>query len=153
MLMVKPEESIRRVGVKKIGPITNVDFLPRLYEQYWRLHWEILQGEFPYRVYTCIDAEKSEEEVYEMFKYAMDTALNIHSIYLAALAKAFPEEFDRVKAEYGKKPQRQSHAQRVLGEKLGGKVLIVGGDDMESEDEILQKPFIEGLDLRKPPQI
>jgi hypothetical protein len=134
---------------EKQGPVANMDFLPRLYEQYWRLHWDILQGEVPYRIYTCIDAEKDSEEVYERFKYAMDNALNIHSIYLAALVKAFPEEFDRAKAEYDQSPQQQSHAQQVLGEKLGGKrVLIVGGDEMESEDEILEKPFIEGLQLK-----
>lgn len=144
MLMVQPEESMKRSG--RQGPVANMDFLPRLYEQYWRLHWDILQGEVPYRVYACIDAEKDREEVCERFKYAMDTALNIHSIYLAALAKAFPEEFDRARAEYGKSPRQQSHAQRVLGEKLGGKrVLVVGGDEMESKEEILDKPFVEAL--------
>lgn len=147
MLMLRPEESMRRV--EGTGPMANMDFLPRLYEQYWRLHWEILQGEIPYRIYTCIDAEKDGEEVYERFKYAMDTALNIHSTYLAAIAKAFPYKFDRAKADYNEQPQQPSHAQRVLGKKLGGKkVLIVGGDEMESEEQILERPFLEGLRLK-----
>lgn len=147
MLMIRPEETMRRT--EKRGPVVNMDFLPRLYEQYWRLHWEILQGEIPYRIYTCIDAEKDGEEVYERFKYAMDTALNIHSIYLAAIAKAFPYEFDRAKADYNKQPQQPSHAQRVLGKKLDGKkVLIVGGDEMESEEQILERLFVEGLRLK-----
>lgn len=147
MLMIRPEESMRRS--ERSGPVNNMDFLPRLYEQYWRLHWDILQGEFPYRIYTCIDAEKDSEEVYERFKYAMDNALNIHSIYLAALAKAFPEKFDKAKAEHDNSPRQQSRAQQVLGEKLGGKrVLIVGGDEMETKEEMLQKPFIEGIKLK-----
>lgn len=150
MLMIRPNESLRKKkGVGGRFPISNIDFLSRLHEQYWRLHWELLQGEVPYRVYTCIDAEKDVEEVYETFKYAMDTALNIHNIYLAALAKAFPEEFDRAKAEYDRSPHQPSHAQRILSEKLGGgRVLIVGGDEMESEEEILEKPFVEGYHLK-----
>ena len=147
MMMTRPEISF---GRGKPGPVANKDFLPRLYEQYWRLHGEILQGEVPYRIYACIDGEKDKEEVYERFKYAMDTALNIHEIYLAALAKAFPDEFSKAKAEQGKRGRRPSRAQRILGERLGGKkVLIVGGDEMESEEEVLDKSFIEGLDLRK----
>ncbi len=150
MLMTRPEVSVARKQV--LGPITNMDFLPRLYEQYWRLHEEIMRGDVPYRIYTCIDAEKDTEEVYERFKYAMDTALNIHGIFLAALGKSFPEEFDRAKAEYDKTPRRRSHTQEVLGKKLGGKkVLIVGGDEMESDEEVLNKPFLEGIELRKHP--
>ncbi len=146
MLMVRPEKTMERV--RKTGPVTNEDFLSRLFEQYWRLHWELLQGEIPYRIYTCIDAEEPEDKVYERFKYAMDTALNIHSIYSAALARAFPKEFDRAKTEIDKHPRRLSNAQRILSEKFGGKVLIVGGDDMEQEDEVLEKPFVEGLQLK-----
>jgi len=48
ILMIRPEETMRRN--EKPGPIVNMDFLPRLYEQYWRLHWEVLQGEVPYRI-------------------------------------------------------------------------------------------------------
>lgn len=147
MMMIRPEESIRRSG--KQGPVVNMDFLPRLYEQYWRLHWEILQGEVPYRTYTCIDAEKDEEKVYERFKYAMDTTLNIHKIFLGAIARAFPEEFDRGKAEYDKNPGRLTHAQQALGERLGRRVIIVGGDDMKSDEDVLGRPFLEGLDLRR----
>lgn len=147
ILMVRPEETMKRN--EKLGPIVNMDFLPRLYEQYWRLHWEVLQGEIPYRIYTCIDAEKDAEEVHERFKYAMDTVLNIHSICLAAFAKAFPDEFDRAKVERDKNSRRSSHAQRVLGEKLGGKkVLIVGGDEMGPDKDILRKPIIEGYRLK-----
>lgn len=146
MLVVRPEETRRRI--KKTGPVTTKDFLTRLSEQYWRLHWGVLQGEIPYRVYTCINAEEPKDKVYERFKYAMDTALNIHSIYLAALAKAFPDEFDRAKTEIDKYPRKPSNAQRILGKKLGGKVLIVGGDDMESEDQVLERPFVEGLRLK-----
>lgn len=146
MLMVRPEKTMERV--KKTGPVTNVDFLARLYEQYWRLHWELLQGEIPYRIYTCIDAEEPEDKVYERFKYAMDTTLDIHSIYLTALSQAFPEEFDRAKAEIDKHPRKPSNAERILGEKLGGKVLIVGGDDMESENQVLERPLVEGLRLK-----
>jgi hypothetical protein len=149
MFMTKPETSIKRVGIEKMGPVTNGDFLSRLYEQYWRLHEEILQSEVPWRVYTCIDAEKDSEEVYERFKYAMDTTLNIHSTFLAALAKAFPQEFDRAKAEHDNTPRQQTHAQEVLSRRLGVKrVKIVGGDEMESEEDVLNKPFLEGIDLR-----
>ena len=147
ILMTQPEESVRRG--KTPGPVTNMNFLPKLYEQYWRLHWEILQGEIPYCIYACIDAEKDKEEVYGRFKYAMDTVLNIHNTLLVALAKAFPEEFDRAKKEHDRKPQGQSYAQRVLSEKLGGKVLIVGGDDMKSKNDILNRPFVEGYHLKK----
>jgi len=108
----------------------------------------MLQGRIPYRIYTCIDGEKTEEKVYERFKYALDTALNIHSIYLAAFAQVFPEEFDRAKAKIDKDPQEPSRTQKILSDKLGGKVLIVGGDDMESKDDVLGKPFLEGLRLR-----
>ena len=146
MLMMRSEEAMRRS--EKPGPVANMDFLPRLYEQYWRLHWEILQGEVPYRIYTCIDAEKDQEEVYERFEFAMDTALNIHSIYLAALARAFPKEFDQAKAEHDRNPRRQSRAQRVLGKKLGGRVRIVGGDDMETVDDVLERSFLEGFRLK-----
>jgi len=148
IFMVRPKVTMERI--KKSGPVVNMNFLPRMYEQLWRLHYEILQDEVPYRIYTCIDAEKDSEKVYERFKYAMDTTLNVHNLCLAALAKAFPKEFDTAKTAYDKTPRRQSHAQRVLGEKLGGKkVLIVGGDDMVSEEDILQKPIIEGLRLKK----
>lgn len=145
MLMMRPEESIRRS--ERLGPVVNMDFLSLLYEQYWGLHWEIIQGEFPCRVYTCIDAERGEEEVYERFRYAMDTTSNIRGICLAALAKAFPEEFEKARAECDKDPRRPNYAQRVLSEKLGRRVLIVGGDDMESEDDILSKFILEGLYL------
>lgn len=148
LLMVRPEESMRRS--EKEGPVANMDFLPRLYEQYWRLHDEILNCKIPWRVYTCIDAEKDTEEVYERFKYAMDTTLNIHSTFLAGLARAFPEEFDRVKKEYDKTPPQQTPTQVVLSKKIGVKnVIIVGGDEMRSEEDVLERPFIEGLDLRK----
>ena len=148
MFMIRPDESMKRS--EKPGPVTNMDFLPRLYEQYWRLHQELLQDDIPYRIYTCIDAEKDEEEVYERFKYAMDSLLNIHSIYLTALAKAFPEEFDRVQSEHDKKLQQPSYAQRVLGERLGGKkVLIVGGDEMKSKEKVLEKPYIEAINVGK----
>jgi len=147
MLMIRSEESMRRS--ERPGPVVIMEFLLKLYEQYWRLHWDILQGEIPYRIYTCIDAEQNEENVYERFKYVMATALNIHRINLAALAMAFPKEFDQAKAEYDRDPKRQSSTQRILSKQLeGGKVLIVCGDDMKVKDEILRKPFIEGLDLR-----
>jgi|GEM_PF-2076115 len=152
MFMVRPDVSIQRCKNKtaepKTNPITNRDFLSRLNEQYWRLHWEILQNNVPFRIYTCINAEEPEDKVYERFKYVMDTTLNIHSTYLAALAKAFPKEFDRIKSEFDKQPKKQNSTEKLLSDKLGRKVLIVGGDDMESKDEILGKPFIEGLHIR-----
>ena len=101
---------------------------------------------FPTGFYTCINAEENEENVYERFKYALDTMLNIHTIYLTALTQVFPEEVDQVR-ESIKAPQL-THAQKVLGEKLGGRVLVVGGDEMKSDEEILDKPFIEGLRLK-----
>ncbi len=147
MLMIRPSEAMRRDP--KPGPVKNPDFLSRIYEQYWRLHWDILQGDIPFRIYTCINAEESQEEVYERFKYAMDTTMNIHATYLMALAQAFPNEFDKASAEAKSKAGQQSEAERLLGEKFGGRVKIVGGDDMQSEDEILQNPVIEGYKLRK----
>lgn len=102
MLMVHPEESMRRS--EGVGPIANMDFLPRLYEQYLRLHLQILQNEVPYCMYTCINGEGDREKVYERFKYFMDTALDVRSIFLVAISRAFPDEFDRAKAKYGKSP-------------------------------------------------
>jgi len=149
MLMIRREESMKRS--KTVGPVTNTDSLLRLYEQYWRLHQEIIEGEIPFRIYTCIDAEGNKEDVYKRFKYAMDSALNIHNTYLAALARAFPKEFDRAMAQHnGLRGQKKSNvAREILEKKLGGKkVLIVGGDDMKSEEQILKRPFIEYMKLK-----
>ncbi len=79
MVMVRPEVSFRR-GNEKLGPVSNMDFLTKLYEQYWRLHYEILQGD-PFPLYTCIDAEKDREQVYKEFEHVMDTALTIQSTF------------------------------------------------------------------------
>lgn len=148
MMVVRPEVTMER-KVKK-GPVTNMDFLPRLYEQYFRLHYEILQGKVPYRIYTCINAEEDQEIVYDRFKYAMDSTLNIHETYLAALASAFPREFDEAKNKIDKKPKKPKRAERVLSQKMGGlRVKIVGGDEMETEDDILNRPFVEVMRLEK----
>lgn len=147
LLMTRPETSLIRS--KKVGPVANMEFLPLLYEQYWRLHNEILKGRVPYRIYTCIDGEKDQEGVYERFKYAMDTALNIHTIFFEALAKAFPQEFDKAQKELSKNTPKQSRAEQILAKKLGvKKVLIVGGDEMASKDDILMKNLVEGKWLK-----
>ena len=149
MMMVRPSETMSRDP--KRGPVKNPEFLKRLYEQYWRLHWEIMQGEVPFRVYTCIDAEQDQEEVYGRFKYAMDNILNIHSIYSMALAQAFPKEFDQASAEKSQRGREDTMAQKFLSKKLEDRVLIVGGDDMRSDAEILDRPVIEGYRLKNRP--
>lgn len=147
MMMTRSEESVKRE--ENPGPVTNMDFLPSLADQYWRLHWEISKGELPCRLYTCIDAEKDENEVYERFKYTMDLALNIHGILSAAFAKAFPDEFDRARIEFASGQKRKDLAEEILGDLLGGRVLIVGGDEMITKEDILQKKWMEVLDLRR----
>ena len=51
------------------------------------------------------------------------------------MARAFPKEFDRAKAEYDKNPTTKTHAERVLSNKLGKKVKNRGGDEMKSDEE------------------
>ena len=75
MFMVRPEVTMQRI--KKEGPVVNMNFLPQMYEQLLRLHYEILNNELPQRIYTCIDAEKSQDQVYEQFRFVMDECLNI----------------------------------------------------------------------------
>jgi hypothetical protein len=59
MFMQRPDVSLERSASEgRDHPVSNKDFLPRLYEQYWRLHWEISQANAPYRIYSCIDTEK-----------------------------------------------------------------------------------------------
>ncbi len=148
MFMVRPETSLGRI--KKEGPVVNTNTLPKMYEQYMRLHREILNYEIPYRIYELIDAEKPTDQVYEQFKYVMDSSLNIVAIMLGAIAKTFPDQFDKAKKEYDQKPYGQTHAERVMSKRLGGKrVRIVGGDEMESDEEILYKPVVEGVILKK----
>lgn len=147
MMMISPETTMSRIS--KVGPVVNRVFLKNLYEQYWRLHGELIKGRIPYRIYSCIDAEQSTEEVYERFRYAMDTALNIHEIYLDSLRKAFPNEYRTAKKSFDNKkalPGR-SRAERILSDELKKRVLIVGGDDMESKEDILEKPYIEGVEF------
>lgn len=145
ILMARPQISFSR---GKPGPVTNMEFLPKLYEQYWRLHKEILNGDLDWRVYACIDVE-DDIDVYERFKYAMDTALYLHSTYLTALSQAFPKEYDKIVADLKKRIAKKSNTQQTINRMVGGNVLIVGGDDMELEEDIFNKPFIEGLDIRK----
>jgi len=149
MLLVRPEVSYwSREGDGVDHPVRNMDLLPKLYEQYLRLHDEILEGQVMYRLYTCIDAEAGQEEVYERFKYAMDSILNMQSVFLAAIAQAFPDIYDWAIQEYKRRGPGKSYAEEVLGRRLGGKkVLIVGGDDMESKDEVLYKPLLEAVAL------
>ena len=137
---------------EKEGPVTNMRFLPRLYEQYWRIHWQVLQGEIPYRLYTCINGEEGKNSVYERFKYAMDTALNIHTIWLNAFARAFPKEFDKLKVILDEPSKGTSAVQNILSQKLGGRVLIVGGDDMEDEEDLLTRQFLEVMHLTEKPK-
>lgn len=147
MFMVRPETTIKRTG--RLGPVVNPENLPYLYEQYWRLHWELVQNEVPYRIYTCIDAEKSKEEVYERFKYAVDSIFNLHTTMLAAIYKLLGKEADKIAAEVKRNP-RLGYAERVLGKALGGKkVIILGGDDLVDTNDILKKPFVEGKFLKK----
>jgi TRAP-type mannitol/chloroaromatic compound transport system substrate-binding protein len=90
------------------------------------------------------------DEVYERFKYAMDNILTIPETTLAAFAKAFPKEFDKAKELYGKGFRNVSYTEKVLSQKLGVKrVKIIGGDDMVSEDDILNRPFVEVHGLKK----
>ncbi len=79
----------------------------------------------------------------------MDTALNLHNIYLDALAKAFPNEFDEAFVKHKKKSNNQNYAEIILGEKIGGKVLIVGGDNMASKEEIMDRQILEGIRIKK----
>lgn len=148
MLMARKDVSFEHIGGRgRTGPVTNDNFLGSLNEQYWRLHWDILNGEVPFRVYTCIDAEEDMDTVYGHFKYAMDNALNMHNIFLTALARAFPEEYDRILANRNK--DNRSPTQRRLEEMLGKNIRIVGGDDMTDESDILSRPFVEVMRVTK----
>ena len=150
MLMMRPEFSMYARGNDGTPRrVRNMDLLPRLYEQYWRLHWEILNGQIPYRVYICINAERSLNEVYEEFSNAMDLALNMQEIYKSALAKAFPKEYGQALKQIKHTPKEPSYAKRILSKQLGGSVKIIGGDDMGSENDILKRPFIEVVRTRK----
>jgi hypothetical protein len=145
--LVRPDVSIQRI--KKEGPVVNMRVLPQLYEQYLRLHSELINWDpqTPYRIYEMIDAEKLPEEVYEQFKYVMDHCLNLPDIMLHALSRVVPDEFDKAKAEYDRKANKgYTHAEMVMSRRLGGKrVHIVGGDEMELDEEILTKPFVEAV--------
>ena len=148
MFLARPETSLNRTG--RTGPVVNPEYLSFLYEQYLRLHWELLEGEVPWRIYTCIDAEKDREEVYQRFKYAMDSIFNLHINMMWALYKIFPKEADEVREELKRNP-RVGYAEQDLGQMLGGKkVKILGGDDLVDTDDILNKPFVEGRFLKKP---
>lgn len=149
--LVRPEVTMQRIG--REGPVVNMKVLSQLYEQYLRLHNELINWDpqTPYRIYEMIDAEKSPESVYEQFRYVMDHCLNLPEIMLHALSKVAPDEFDKAKSEYDKSPTKGStHAERVMAQRLGVKsVHIVGGDEMESDEEILTKPFVEGVIPRR----
>ena len=90
--------------------------------------------------------------MYERFKYTMDTALNIHSTHAMALSQAFPKEFDEALFLARSNPDRSSRTEKILSDRLGMRVKIVGGDDMESEEDLLNRQFLEGVKLRKPPK-
>lgn len=143
MLMTRPKVSFERE--ESPGLITNMEFLPLLYEQYWRVHEELRHNKIPYRVYSCIDAEGDEEKVYEKFREAMGTARNLHDRYLAALQRAFPKAAERARRKREKEGVGPSQAEEILSKILGGNVLIVGGDEMKSKEEIFQRSFIEGV--------
>ena len=150
MLMVKPETAFSSRGNDgRVGPVRNMDFLPRLYEQYWRLHWEILEGKVPYRVYTCIDAEEDTEMVYERFRYAMDVTMNIHHTFTLAASLAWPDDFDRIWGEAKAEKSGMHPAEEYLSRKLGERVRIVGGDEMGDKGEILNRVVIEGVRARR----
>ena len=146
MVMTRPEVSLDRS--KKEGPVANREFLELLHEQYWRLHWELIKGKEPYRIYTCIDGEMNPEEVYQQFIYAMDKMLYIHDVLLYTISQTHPEEFDEAQVEYNKTGAPKDNATRILEERLKRKVLIVGGDDMR-EDDLFNKPFLETIDLKE----
>lgn len=72
MCLIKPEVSLEREGVReKPGTVMNKEFLTLLYEQYMRLHYEIMSGSIITPAYTCIDMGCSEEEAYTKICDAM----------------------------------------------------------------------------------
>jgi len=74
LMMIRPEISMDRYNYwDNPGPVINMDFLPLLYEQYWRFHYELTcRKTIPFNRYCCIDAEGSMEAVYEQFSHTLN---------------------------------------------------------------------------------
>lgn len=75
LMMIQPEIVLER---GKEGPVNSLDFLYRLYEQYWRFHSEALYNTFEWKTYVCIDAQQPEETVYQAFKKAIDYTMLLY---------------------------------------------------------------------------
>lgn len=53
----------------------SIDELNSLYEQYWRLHLDLLSGEIFHKNHIVIDAENSLEDTYKLFKASIKRTL------------------------------------------------------------------------------
>lgn len=73
LLMCRPEVGQARKAVRN-SPVAS-ELLHELYRQYWRLHYELMQGKIKTSHYICIDAEQDIDEVYSQFRKVFDIFL------------------------------------------------------------------------------
>jgi hypothetical protein len=64
------------------------------------------------------------------------------------LAKALPQEYDRSLADKKAGRALQDTPETIWSKRLGGqKVLIVGGDDMDPNETLLDRKYVEAIKL------
>ena len=73
LLMCRPEIGQARKA-ERSNPMA-FELLHELYRQYWRFHYELMQGKVKTSHYICIDAEQEIEEVYQQFREVLDLLL------------------------------------------------------------------------------
>jgi len=73
LLMCRPEVGQARKA-KRNNPVGS-ELLHELYQQYWRLHYEIMQGKVKTSHYICIDAEQDIDTVYRQFRKVFELLL------------------------------------------------------------------------------
>lgn len=73
LLMCRPEIGQAR-KTERNNPVPS-ELLHELYRQYWRFHYELMQGKVKTSYYICIDAEQEIDEVYRQFRKVFDLFL------------------------------------------------------------------------------